>query len=255
MVDSSRCRDTSGAGRRLLLPRHRGCVPCNARYVTVYGESVDPGDPANGIAPECRFRLPDITISQEERAVMARDVMVNLTKCTTIMEVGTPPATGAAETDDPAGTNTYASSPGPASAGIQTEGTFRVWWEDVANLSVSSVKAHMRATYNNTCVSNAAGWGTDNYMGTTGWSQVFLSHSWSYRAVCKAQTDVAAEHKNNTFCSPKTVNTHFPEVFVWVDQNGTIGGGNQFSSYYSHGGVTWLPCPPLQRNAQLTRVY
>lgn len=127
----------------------------------------------------------------------------------------------------------------------------RIWFEDVAQLAVSEVHAHMRADRDGLFVSNADGWGTQD-MAETGWSVVSFGHSWGYENVnTQARTTVVAEHHNHTFCWPKNVHTHYPNVFAWVRRDGVIGGGNQNEAFVSHHDVTWLPCPPLSRHGDL----
>lgn len=130
----------------------------------------------------------------------------------------------------------------------------RVWWEDVVNLSVSEVTAHVQTTVNwGSCVYAGSGWETHDWA-ITGWSMVSNSH-WNGPRIGWC-TDWASnnsqEHHNHTFCWPKNIHTHFPDTYVGIHVNGYAYGGNQFASYVSHHGWTWFPCPPLQRNAQLS---
>lgn len=195
----------------------------------------------------CEFDAPPLILQPGQWAIESRQLDLNLVDCTTLIEIGTP-ADARASASPPEG------SAALAAAATRTEASFRIWWEDVVNLAVSGVTAHMRATWDGVCTSNGTGWATDEVLGTTGWSRVFLNHDWGYLNGCtKAQTDSQAKHKNNFFCSPKNIQTNFPDTHVSVSSNGTIAGGNKFTSKVTSSGLTFLPCPPLQRNASLRR--
>ncbi len=244
-ADGSRCAGASSA--RVVFDTsadvpllHATITRVSGRKTVVLGENA----PDDG----CEFDFPELVLAPGESAVESRQLELNLEECSTLIAVGTPADAAAPSPAIAAEGSTL------AVAATRTEASFRVWWEDVANLAVSGVTAHMRATWDGVCTSDGTGWATDEILAVTGWSRVFLNHDWAYVDGCtKAQTDSQAKHKNNFFCYPKNIQTNFPDTHVSVANNGTIAGGNKFSSFVSSSGLTFLPCPPLQRNASLRR--
>ena len=120
------------------------------------------------------------------------------------------------------------------------------------SLSFGSDRPCVDGYMDGACISpSGSAWRTHDWS-ETGWSEVSSSTWASWPEGCrKFQSNVSEEHHNNAFCAPKNIRTHYPDVHVWISGDYFIGGGDQFSSYVSHHDWTWLPCPPLQRNAAL----
>lgn len=109
----------------------------------------------------CEFDAPPLILQPGQWAIESRQLELNLVDCTTLIEVGTPADTRASASP-PEG------SAAVAATATRTEASFRIWWEDVVNLAVSGVTAHMRATWDGVCTSNGTGWATDEVLGPTG---------------------------------------------------------------------------------------
>ncbi|MDG2906738.1 MAG: hypothetical protein P6D49_00385 [Acidimicrobiales bacterium] len=197
----------------------------------------------------CVFELPELRLEADQSSILWRELMRDGGNCVVKYEVGVPE--DGVEAD---GLLRDALDRPHARSASSAGARMRIWWEDWINHSVSEVTAHVQTTVNwGNCVYAGSGWETHDWA-ETGWSMVSNSH-WNGPRIGWC-TDWASnnsqEHHNHTFCWPKNVHTHFPDTFVGIHVNGYAYGGNQNASYVSHHGWTWVPCFPLQLNAQLS---
>lgn len=193
----------------------------------------------------CEFAFPVLELRQDQREVMARPVSTDFTTCTTIVEIGEPPA-GYQNVDTPAdGTGssgiaervgTMGETIGDASAlskGTTSSGWFRVTWEDVVNIDVHWVRSSLEWTWEpSSCNTGDSGWYNTWWRSGTGWNQ---EYAYAYLQNQCTFTDVwtNARFRNGTFCWPGTVTSQYMEVTVRGFNDGRLTGwvGDTWTAY------------------------
>jgi hypothetical protein len=199
----------------------------------------------------CTFTIPELTLRPGEHAIAARQVSTNYTDCSTLVEIGTPASRATTPTDGSRET-ALAAATGTADAGINatsSSGYYRLWWEDVVNIDVHSVKVNISWVWDGICVGASSGSVNYWWRSGTGWYK-YSNSQWGTSNCTASRMHSNAEYRNGSFCPWGTVRSRYEDAFVEGRWSGVLTGGI--------GSTPWTtypePCPHLHYHSELVRV-
>ena len=207
----------------------------------------------------CAFEMPALQATSVRPELMARQTMINRTRCLTEVEIGIPspvdvvyPDDGAALATEPM-TPAHRSSPEGAgrsfsalSAGCSV-GDYRVWWDDVAHIKVTDTHSEVNWCYDGYYVTSGYGVGRFWWRSGTGWSlyQYFIQVTYQY-GYTRLVVDTDATYLNSSFCAGQNVWNYLDDVTAEG-----LGDGNLMGWVND----TWVDepwwCPPLHWHSQI----
>jgi hypothetical protein len=207
-----------------------------SRTFTLKGRSTSAG---------CAFSYPDVTVPAGSDRWQVRDIGIDLSTCTKLVEEGVPTVSSA--DSDPALT-TVSSSVGnqtkPASPAAITSvgaGHAHAWYEDVAGLTVSSDTTFISFGYNGSCATSGSASVEWVFAVGTGWHIVTGTNGGTSNLTCaRFFADTWASIRTSSFpaCPFTTITTTFSHVRVQGSATGAVTGSRVDSEVRSN-----LLCP------------
>lgn len=215
-------------------------------FSTIIGDRLNDGT--------CVFSPPPLELKPGETAVHERQVQVNLTRCSTVVERGVPieptrfPTDGSEVAEVAVEQTTSGTAPGNEANATTSSGYYRVWWEDVVNIHVHRTTSNIAWTWNGTCVTSSSGSGHYWWASGTGWTKYDSGSSIS-RTCARTHVEVDATYRNGAFCWPGVVWTYLTNVTATGYASGLLTGhvDNTYSTYPA-------ACPTLHYHRELIRV-
>lgn len=201
----------------------------------------------------CEFFYPVLTLERDQVALQARQVSTDFTNCLTVVEIGEPLLIDLDSEQLDGTSQTTLSKPLGQEAKESTSlssasGNYKVWWEDIINLDVTSVQSNISWSYDGTCVTSASGSANYWWLTASGWSK--NSSSSVITTGCASRVVKSdATYKNGAFCWPGTVWNYYDDVSVQGTKSNGLSGWVT-STYTTYP----FACPTLHYKTQLTRV-
>ena len=237
---------TASPDSALIVTYDNGQPLADASVQTVAGSRVADGG--------CAFRPAELKLAPGETAVQARQIETNYSDCTTKIETGTPQAAEATPADGTSASEQAKSSAvtsGQADASLlaatSSAGYYKVWWEDVVNIDVHSVKSNVSWVWNGSCTSSSSGSADYWWRSGTGWSKN-SSSVYIARSCFQARVYTDATYRNGAFCWPGVVWSYYDNVTASGRYNGWL---------YGWVDSTWttypFACPTLHFKTELRR--
>lgn len=230
----------------MLAPASSAASRPAVEIVDVVGVPAGPG--------ECIYDLPPLSLAPDEESIERRVKARDTNNCVLTIEVV---RDGSASADTEPGTGTSASAPAAkpwaASSGravsalaaaTTSKGYYKVYWQDLVFIDVNWVQSELTWTWNGSTVTNPSGIGRFYWLSSTGWTR----QSWNVSALTntgsQAYFDSDAVYKNGPatgFCPISWVKTHYVNIKVIGEKNGTLRG-TRTSTYregYCGTGALW----------------
>ena len=235
---------TASPDGALVVRYDNGQPLANATVQTVAGTRADGGG--------CAFRPPELSLAPGGTAIQARQIETNFSNCTTKIEIGTPrpevtPGDGTSEREL-AKSSTGKSGQGDVQVlATSSAGYYKVWWEDVVNIDVHSVKSNVSWVWNGSCTSSSSGSADYWWRSGTGWSK-YSSSVYIARSCYQARVYTDTTYRNGAFCWPGTVWSYYDNVTASGRYNGWLYGwvDNTYTTYP-------FACPTLHFKTELRR--
>lgn len=221
--------------------------------VDVYTDSYSLADPTTqvlqgtvGPGGTCLFKFPKLTEPLGGPNLEMRQVWTDFSTCTTGLETGIPPRSNQEPTPIGSGSATIEQTStqrmlqrAAASGTIR----FRVWWQDIIDLTVNWLQSNLTYTTNASCVTSASGSWSDYYRSGTGWAREYANASINPANCSYRRVTSNAKYHNYVFCAPTQVYVTYQGVTAQVTPAAQSGWVN--STFAQESPISDPLCPNL----------
>ena len=230
----------------------------NADIVTIQGER-STRKVGERVVEVCELPSPQLRLEPGQEAVEARPLTLT-DDCSVEWEVGEPisrtnnepgDGTSSSGASSDAGSGERASADNSTLAAATTHsGYFRVWWEDVVNITVNRLQSNLTWTTSGGSISSSTGGWSDYSRSGTGWARIQGVDSYIYRPnSSKHYVRSSAGYRNTVFCNGVYVYVYYDSVRMIGYGDGSMGG------YEDDSWTTEIPstnlCPNLHKHVGL----